>query len=512
MQSKIKSFRDLIVWQKAKDLSIILYKETNQFPREEVYGLTSQMRRAAISISSNIAEGFKRNSNKEKIQFYTTAYGSLAELESQVEISHDLKYLPDQSYNNIIDSINETARLLDGILARTQSSHPGRFSRNTSLGIVAVFIPVFYVLSSVFSVYSSAAAPVKIFIFPDASEVNVGEIIKSEIRIDTNDTTINAVDIKIYYDPNSIWVLSAERANSIIDLWVEEPRFSPATGLVTFTGGKSTGFSGQGVIGQVYWRALSPGQGTLRFDESSAVLLYDGKGTKAELELRTGTYILIAPPAEGLPRLSSSSHEDENKWYTNRTVHLKWEADPQVKYSYVVTHNPLESPDDIPDEPVGGIKLNNLADGIYYFRLKQTLGDGTWSAAVSRQIKIDATLSEQFEAKVSRDTRLFENKYFLSFNATDAMSGLAYYEIKEGDATPEIVAQGPYVLKQQKRNVSITVRAFDKAGNDRTVVIQPLPLAVRLLEYLKVNFYLVVSLAIAFITVALLIIKRRLRS
>src|SRR3989338_5739387 len=117
MQIKIKSFRDLIVWQKAKELGILIYRETESFPRSELYGLTSQMRRAAISISSNIAEGFKRNSNKEKIQFYTTAYGSLAELESQIEISRDLKYLSDQD-KIVIASINETARLLDGILAR----------------------------------------------------------------------------------------------------------------------------------------------------------------------------------------------------------------------------------------------------------------------------------------------------------------------------------------------------------------------------------------------------------
>ena len=82
-----KSFRDLIVWQKSRDLTIVIYKITNNFPQSELYGLTSQMRRAAISISSNIAESYNRFHNKEKKQFLAVAFGSGSELESQLEIA-----------------------------------------------------------------------------------------------------------------------------------------------------------------------------------------------------------------------------------------------------------------------------------------------------------------------------------------------------------------------------------------------------------------------------------------
>jgi len=82
-----KSFKDLIVWQKARDLAVVIYKITEQFPKSEIYGLTSQMQRATISISSNIAEGYHRFHEKEKRQFLAIAFGSGSELESQIEVS-----------------------------------------------------------------------------------------------------------------------------------------------------------------------------------------------------------------------------------------------------------------------------------------------------------------------------------------------------------------------------------------------------------------------------------------
>ena len=76
-KEKIYSFRDLIVWQESHKLVLYIYRETKTFPREELYGLISQIRHCSISISSNIAEGFSRHSAKEKIQFYSMAHGSL---------------------------------------------------------------------------------------------------------------------------------------------------------------------------------------------------------------------------------------------------------------------------------------------------------------------------------------------------------------------------------------------------------------------------------------------------
>ena len=89
---KTKSFKDLIVWQKSYKLVLEIYKMTKGFPKTETYGLSQQMRRAAISIPSNIAEGYGRKHKAEYNQFLSIAYGSLLELETQYLLSIDLKY------------------------------------------------------------------------------------------------------------------------------------------------------------------------------------------------------------------------------------------------------------------------------------------------------------------------------------------------------------------------------------------------------------------------------------
>lgn len=86
------SYRNLIAWQRAVELSVVVYRLTSDFPREEIYGLTSQMRRAAVSIASNIAEGYGRGSRREYRQFLRIAYGSVLELQTQLEIANKLGF------------------------------------------------------------------------------------------------------------------------------------------------------------------------------------------------------------------------------------------------------------------------------------------------------------------------------------------------------------------------------------------------------------------------------------
>ncbi len=99
MNRKIRNFRDLDVWQLGKKLVIDIYKITQSLPNKEIYGLVSQMRRAVISIPSNIAEGFNRSHNREYRQFLYIALGSCAELETQIEIAFELKYVKEISKN-----------------------------------------------------------------------------------------------------------------------------------------------------------------------------------------------------------------------------------------------------------------------------------------------------------------------------------------------------------------------------------------------------------------------------
>lgn len=113
---KIKSFTDLIVWQKAHKLILDIYKITDEFPNKEAYALTSQMRRAAVSITSNVAEGFSRQSLKEKIQFYYMSLGSNTELQNQLIIARDIKYINEIEFNNIINNLIIVNKLLNGLI------------------------------------------------------------------------------------------------------------------------------------------------------------------------------------------------------------------------------------------------------------------------------------------------------------------------------------------------------------------------------------------------------------
>lgn len=119
-KQKIKSFTDLNAWRESHKLAIAVYKMTKAFPKEELYSLVDQMRRAAISITSNIAEGFGRQTYKEKIQFYYIAQGSLIELKNQLLLARDIEYLESKSFNEIAEQANCAHKLLQGLIKKSK--------------------------------------------------------------------------------------------------------------------------------------------------------------------------------------------------------------------------------------------------------------------------------------------------------------------------------------------------------------------------------------------------------
>ena len=111
-----KSYRDLVAWQKAMDLVTAIYQVSGSFPRDELYGLTSQLRRAAVSVPSNIAEGQGRHGAAEFRHFLRQASGSLMELETQIMIAERLGYVSPETASHILNSSAEVGRILNGLL------------------------------------------------------------------------------------------------------------------------------------------------------------------------------------------------------------------------------------------------------------------------------------------------------------------------------------------------------------------------------------------------------------
>lgn len=120
-KAKINNFTDLRVWQEAHKLVLIIYKTTENFPSHELYGLVSQMRRAAVSITSNIAEGFSRATLKDKLKFYVMAHGSLTEIENQLMIARDLKYLENLDYEKTVEQLVYTHKILNSFIRSTNA-------------------------------------------------------------------------------------------------------------------------------------------------------------------------------------------------------------------------------------------------------------------------------------------------------------------------------------------------------------------------------------------------------
>lgn len=121
---KITSFTKLDAWKEGHVLVLLVYKTTKEFPKEELFGLVMQMRRSAVSITSNIAEGFSRQSYKEKIQFYMIALGSLTELQNQLLVARDVEFVSDDMFDEIAAQAVRVSKILNGLIKKSKSFIP----------------------------------------------------------------------------------------------------------------------------------------------------------------------------------------------------------------------------------------------------------------------------------------------------------------------------------------------------------------------------------------------------
>ena len=118
---KIRSFTDLDAWKKGHELVLTIYKITKEFPKDEIFGLTIQLRRAVVSFTSNIAEGFSRNSYKEKAQFYSIALGSLTEIQNQLLIAKELNYIAGEEFNKIASLTVIISKITNGLIKKSKA-------------------------------------------------------------------------------------------------------------------------------------------------------------------------------------------------------------------------------------------------------------------------------------------------------------------------------------------------------------------------------------------------------
>lgn len=121
VRTKIQSFTDLIAWQQGHALVLMLYSSTKLFPRDEDFALKHQIRKAAVSITSNIAEGFSRQSVRDKANFYTIALGSVTEIQNQILISRDVGYLTAERFDQLSKQSVSVCKILHGLITATKN-------------------------------------------------------------------------------------------------------------------------------------------------------------------------------------------------------------------------------------------------------------------------------------------------------------------------------------------------------------------------------------------------------
>ncbi len=113
VNGRVTRFEDLIVWQESQQLAVMVYALTHSFPKEELFGITSQLRRASSSVSANIAEGFGRKTTKDKLNFYTIAYGSLLETKNFLYLAQKLNYLPEDKLATLLEQCTRCQKLIN---------------------------------------------------------------------------------------------------------------------------------------------------------------------------------------------------------------------------------------------------------------------------------------------------------------------------------------------------------------------------------------------------------------
>jgi four helix bundle protein len=120
---EINSYKDLLIWQKGLDIVTDLYQLVENFPKEELYALSSQLKRAAVSIPSNIAEGYGRNSTQSYIHFVTISRGSLFELETQLIVAKKLKFIKNETlFSDLMNQITEESKMINSFINKLESS------------------------------------------------------------------------------------------------------------------------------------------------------------------------------------------------------------------------------------------------------------------------------------------------------------------------------------------------------------------------------------------------------
>ncbi|MDP2789979.1 MAG: cohesin domain-containing protein [bacterium] len=330
----------------------------------------------------------------------------------------------------------------------------------------AIVVSVF--ATFVFSVPAVHAAV--LYTMPEMQQVDPADTVTLDVRLNSEQDTINAVQARLLYDPAALEVVEVSKAGSFLVLWTEEPKVDAKAGVITFSGGTPNGsYVVNGRLVTIVFRSKLLGSTNVLFDTgTSGVYRNDGLGTKVALTAKPAT-IDVALTGRSLV-INSTTHPNPDAWYAKSFLQFDWNVTPEAVYAYLLTGDPTALPDTRFGASLREAMYSNIKDGAYTFILQEQLPNDTWGEPVRRRALVDTKPPEAFTPQLTRD--VVPGKLALVFAATDITSSVSRYRVQEGDTVTDF-AQSPYTLHDQTQHQRITVTAYDAAGNHIAATVAP---------------------------------------
>jgi len=355
-----------------------------------------------------------------------------------------------------------------------------------SVSLIFVAFAVFF-----FVFVPSQASASSLSLTPSAGTFSVGSTFDVSIILDSQNNSVNTLDISLIFPPDKLQLVSPKTSQSVISIWTSQPRFNNQAGTIELQGGIPRGITSSNAhIATFTFRVRSVGSAIVRFSDDSRVLLNDGLGTDDLSRKVDAVFTLALPPPAG-PIVASETHPNQSLWYDNQTAVLSWANDSAVSgYSYVLNDEPVDVPDNTSEGLRDSIAYKSLSDGRHYFHIK-ALRAGAWGGTTHFAVNVDTTAPAEFFPVILPNKRTTSHQPIANFETSDNLSGIDHYELKliplspptdeELLNNPSIEGQEPFFIEAESpfifNNLSlgsydVIVRAYDKAGNIREEIVR----------------------------------------
>ncbi len=333
--------------------------------------------------------------------------------------------------------------------------------------------------------WGSTAFAATLSLTPSTGVYTAGQTFTARVVVNTSGAAINAAEGTLSFKPSEISVVSVSKG-SIFNLWTSEPSFSNSAGTISFSGGTPTGYTGNGgTVLSITFRANAAGSPRVNFS-NGAVLAADGRGTNVLTGMNGGSFTISAvsttpepetiieyvPPANtpGAPSISSATHPDTTKWYTEKTARLSWTIPAGVTSVRTLLDDRATSvPTRVYDSPIESIELSDLSEGVQYFHIQFRNADG-WGKVAHYRLAVDTLAPSRFEVELPDGADLSNPVQTLTIVSEDATSNVRRFNVQIDGAAPvemfDITGSSTLTLPSLAPGYhTVVVEGFDEAGN-----------------------------------------------